>query len=375
MAFGRKPFTSQPQYPVEIDGSHPSASGLVRCNIANARRDLSLSSVRGQLLTQTTPVPSLKNKIGLPGTSTYPVTYTTGYNLSTNTRQTFLFSGVLPTRQLTGGAATFFRSGTASNQADILDFGWENTLGYYYPRVRIGGTNLFYSPSISNKLAGEHEEVVVALRVIAGVSVDIWWGGVKRLSIGTGASFSTQSVFNWGGAASAGTWYGLRDLQGMWVWDRALSDGELSSLTQNPWQLFRPVSDTTFKFLALSVARPNSDVTVTGWTGSPDNTNLYTNIDETTASDTDYILSPSVSDSPGPAIFGITPSLSAGSYTVKVRARRTGSVGQVRALLVDSSGTTVGTSSWQSLTTTATTYDLAITTTGTAARLRFEVQS
>lgn len=124
-----------------------------------------------------------------------------------------------------------------------------------------------------------------------------------------------------------------------------------------------------------SIARPSSDITVTGWSGSPDNTALYTNIDETTASETDYIMSPSVSDSPGPAIFGIFPSLASGSYTIKVRARRTGSVGQVRALLLDGSGTTVGTSSWQSLTTSATTYDLAVITTGTAARLRFEVQS
>ena len=124
-----------------------------------------------------------------------------------------------------------------------------------------------------------------------------------------------------------------------------------------------------------SIARPSSDITVTGWSGSPDNTALYTNIDETTASETDYIMSPSVSDSPGPAIFGIFPTLVSGSYTLKVRARRTGSVGQVRALLLDSSGTTVGTSSWQSLTTSATTYDLAVITTGTAARLRFEVQS
>lgn len=127
--------------------------------------------------------------------------------------------------------------------------------------------------------------------------------------------------------------------------------------------------------LGGDIARPSSDITVTGWTGSPDNTALYANIDETTASDTDYIMSPSVSDSPGAATFGIFPSLASGSYTIKVRARRTGSVGQVRALLLDSSGTTVGTSSWQSLTTSATTYNLALLTTGTAARLRFEVQS
>jgi hypothetical protein len=121
-------------------------------------------------------------------------------------------------------------------------------------------------------------------------------------------------------------------------------------------------------------SRPTSDVTVSGWTGSPNNTNLYDDIDESAASDSDYILSPSVSSSPGPAIFGLSPSLAAGNYTVNLRARRTGSVGQVRALLVDGSGTTVGTSSWQSLTTTYTTYNLSITTTGTAARLRFEVQ-
>ena len=124
----------------------------------------------------------------------------------------------------------------------------------------------------------------------------------------------------------------------------------------------------------LQPSRPVSDVTTTGWTGSPDNVNLYANIDESTASDTDYILSPSVSGSPGSAIFGLSPSRTSGNYTVNLRARRTGSVGQVRALLVDSSGTTVGTSSWQSLTTTYADYNLAITTTGTAARLRFEVQ-
>jgi hypothetical protein len=121
-------------------------------------------------------------------------------------------------------------------------------------------------------------------------------------------------------------------------------------------------------------SRPTADITVAGWTGSPDNVNLYANIDESTASEDDYVLSPSLSSTPGPAIFGLSPSLSTGNYTVNLRARRTGSVGQVRALLVDGSGTTVGTSSWQSLTTAYTTYNLSIATTGTAARLRFEVQ-
>lgn len=157
------------------------------------------------------------------------------------------------------------------------------------------------------------------------------------------------------------------------IWNRALTDAEVAEVSENPWQLFRPQSQQLAVF--SPVYQPGSDITVTGWTGSPDNVNLYANIDESTPSDTDYVLSPSVSSTPGPAIFGLSPSsLAAGNYTVNLRARRTGSVGQVRALLVNSSGTTVGTSSWQSLTTTYTTYNLAITTTGTAARLRFEVQ-
>ncbi len=123
-----------------------------------------------------------------------------------------------------------------------------------------------------------------------------------------------------------------------------------------------------------AITRPNSDIVVTGWVGDPDNVTLYNNIDEVTPSDTDFVISPSLGASPGPAVFGLTQSLSAGTYNVRTRARRTGSTGQIRALLLDSSGTTVGTGSWQSLTGSFTTYNLSVTTTGAAARVRLEVQ-
>lgn len=124
-----------------------------------------------------------------------------------------------------------------------------------------------------------------------------------------------------------------------------------------------------------SISRPSSDITVTGWTGDPDNSNLYNNIDEVSASDTDYIISPSLGGSPGPAIFGLNESLAAGTYTVRARARRTGGSGEIRVLLLDSSGTTVGTGSWQPVTGTFDTYALTVTTSGTAARVRIEVKS
>ena len=124
-----------------------------------------------------------------------------------------------------------------------------------------------------------------------------------------------------------------------------------------------------------AITRPNSDITVTGWVGDPDNVNLYANIDEVTPSDTDFIISPDLGGSPGPAIFGISPTLSTGSFDVRFRASRTGTSGQIRVLLQDSGGSTVGTSAWQTLTASAAQYTLNVTTSGTATRVRLEVQA
>lgn len=121
-----------------------------------------------------------------------------------------------------------------------------------------------------------------------------------------------------------------------------------------------------------TITRPNSDVVVTGWTAST-GTVLYDMIDEASASDADYIISPGLS-SPAPAVFGLNASLASGTYDVRVRARRTASSGEIRVLLQDSGGTTVGTSGWQSLSGSFATYVLNVTTTGSAARARIEVQ-
>jgi hypothetical protein len=46
----------------------------------------------------------------------------------------------------------------------------------------------------------------------------------------------------------------------------------------------------------------------------------------------------------------------------------------VRANLLNSSNVSQGVSSWQTLTSSPTTYTLSVTTTGTATRVRIEVQ-
>lgn len=121
------------------------------------------------------------------------------------------------------------------------------------------------------------------------------------------------------------------------------------------------------------IARPTSDITTTGWSASSGSV-LYDMIDEVTPSDTDYIISPALNATPGAAVFGIAPTQGSGTYEVRLRGRRTDVSGDIRVLLLDSSGATVGTSPWQALTGTFATYALSVTTTGTAARVRLEVQ-
>jgi hypothetical protein len=135
--------------------------------------------------------------------------------------------------------------------------------------------------------------------------------------------------------------------------------------------------DNAEAFYAATVALTNitvaSDITTTGWTASS-GSDLYAMLDETSADDNDYITSPALGTG-GPVTFTLTNTLSAGNYDIEVRADYTGVSGQIRALLLNGSDVTQGTSAWETLTGTTALYALAITTTGDASRLRFEVQA
>lgn len=157
------------------------------------------------------------------------------------------------------------------------------------------------------------------------------------------------------------------------VWNRVLSDAEIVSISANPWQVFQPIRKPIFVPITVTIIRPSSDVTTTGWTGTPDNTNLYTNIDEVTASDSDYITSPTITGGES-IVFGLSSSIAAGTWDVHYRANYTGSSSQVRIHLVDAGGTDVGVGSWQTVTSTYALYTSSVTTTGTAVRVKIEVQ-
>jgi len=125
--------------------------------------------------------------------------------------------------------------------------------------------------------------------------------------------------------------------------------------------------------LANGFIYPNTDITTTGWTATP-GASFYGMVNESSPNDSNYDTSPVIDTTQGPLIMGLDTSLAAGSWTVNLRGLYLGNGGQARGLLLDSGGSTVGTSSWQTLTASATTYNLAVTTTGTATKIRIEVQ-
>jgi hypothetical protein len=149
------------------------------------------------------------------------------------------------------------------------------------------------------------------------------------------------------------------------------------SLARNYWQIFESNERPIFipnASVVVSISRPSADVSTTGWTGTPNNTTLFANINESVASDSEYITSPVITGSGDPCVYDITPTLAAGNWDIRFRAWFIGSSAQARLLLLDSSNAVQGTSAWQTVTSTVVPYTAQLTTTGAASRVRIEVQ-
>jgi hypothetical protein len=157
------------------------------------------------------------------------------------------------------------------------------------------------------------------------------------------------------------------------IFRTALSDHDAYLLSMHPESLFEDgYCFITPPTVSVSVYRPNSDVSITGWTGVP-LSNLYDNINEVSSDTADYNLSPALSGTPDPAIHGLEGApLPAGTYTIGISASTTIGSGYVRVRLYDNSSVEVGASILQPVTISDTTFYLNITTTGDAYRCSVE---
>lgn len=155
--------------------------------------------------------------------------------------------------------------------------------------------------------------------------------------------------------------------------DGQWSDAQISSWFRNPWQIFAPQSRQIWVPTAVTITRPSSDILTSGWTGTPDSTNLFNNLDEVTSSDTDYITSPTITGGEN-TIMGLSGTLATGTWDVRYRANFVGSSAQVRIHLLDGSNAAVGVSGWQTVTSSFADYTAQVTTSGAAVRVKVEVQ-
>lgn len=119
-------------------------------------------------------------------------------------------------------------------------------------------------------------------------------------------------------------------------------------------------------------ARPVSDITTTGWTGSAGGP-LALLLDEDTDDDADFVTSPALSSTPTGLTMAMSKAYGAGTYT-GVKAKLWCSTGTcvARIRFLDSGGAVVGTTADITVTTTPTLFTVSATLTGTAVRWTLE---
>jgi hypothetical protein len=120
----------------------------------------------------------------------------------------------------------------------------------------------------------------------------------------------------------------------------------------------------------VSIYRPSGDLLATGWVSTA--ATLAGAINEATPDDASYITSPDLSTA-GPARMSL-PSMAAGAYTLRTRARRTADAGELRVVCLDGADAPVGATEWQALTGTYEQYTLPVTISATATRFQIEVR-
>lgn len=253
---------------------------------------------------------------------------------------------------------------------------WSNQSGEQRISVSCGLDFGGVAATVSGVGNGLH---VVAASILANGNTELYLDGnlVSTTATGSyGRSNTGTPNFYWSSISPAYENVGTILFAGV-IYDKLFTAAEVRAFTADPFGYFFVDAPNRrrqlYSVIIQSGNYPASDITTTGWSAAPPGS-LFSAIDEGTASDTDYIISPDLSATPGPVVMGLDQSVPAGSYTVSVRARYSLTGGQFRVSLLDSGGTSVGTSSWTSLTNSFATYPISLTTTGTAVRVKIEVQ-
>lgn len=154
-----------------------------------------------------------------------------------------------------------------------------------------------------------------------------------------------------------------------------LPDPVYERASRNPWSFFEPMPPQVHGVMVTDVRvyRPSGDVITTGWTATPGPSH-WDMLNEVTPDDADYVASPVLNGSAQNEIQQLNGTLPAGKYNIRIRAAVSTGTAVLRVYLLDDSNASQGVSADQTINTTITTYTLPITTTGSATRIKYEVQ-
>ena len=363
----------QPQFGgAQIDWGNPITRGLVFCQASQGP-----DAARGKAKTITGAVGRGVNKFGQLASfgggvnESYPAF---GPELTNATPATVFWLQEPRAGAAYSTVAQFRPSGSAQ---PFLIYQSSSDLSYAFVVGQMNGA----VPSFGLSTGFPVNNVPVSHAIVTTTNLDSRtvgdWTAYKN-----GVGYTTATTTSFSGASATQTTIGSMSTGGdpfeglignFCIWNRALSAAEIKSLSDNPWQIFAPQSRQIWVPTAVTITRPSSDILTSGWTGTPDNTNLFNNLDEVTSSDTDYITSPTITGGEN-TIMGLSSTLATGTWDVRYRANFVGSSAQVRIHLLDGANTAVGVSGWQTVTSSFADYTAQVTTSGAAVRVKIEVQ-
>ena len=365
----RKVRNRQPQRPLAVDLYNPLAKGIVGWWYPQSARDFLVGTGQPTTSVGKNGVASVAN-----GTSTnyvdclsipsYPSTL-----LRFGSTNIYAFSGLGPALYSGSDARLMFRSESGANTFHLRA---KSGAGWTSREFSANATNRSSTPSIQVGVARSES------------LLDVYWNGVKdngtlsAAASGPPDKMSTLSIH--GPSAEHSRLYSQYSSSGtamhlLLCWSRALSDAEVAAVCANPWQVFKPETiPLFFSTVTAQYARPISDASAGTWTASS-GSDLYAMLDETTASDTDYIVTNGASICEVALTSLSDPASSAGHV---VRYRISADSGGITVRLRQGT-TTIATWTHATAPTSLTTYEQTLTsgeadsiTDYTALKLQFE---
>ena len=232
--------TSQPQEIAQIDWSNPITRGLVSAILPYIKRDAVLQAF----------IPSSSGTTSTQATSS-------GFALTTAGLNSSIYTTATATQRVSEGTLLWLGDTYAapSGSACLGGVTYDSSNSYPYVCIEFkrnpsGGEANTLGLTCSNGSMYAYNHQPMAGRLLIGVNRPgyqaFWVGRVGAVSLEQQNTFSGSLASTATSRIEVGGSLNSRSPDAsctvMALWNRALSDAEIRSVSQNPWQIFRPLT-------------------------------------------------------------------------------------------------------------------------------------